>query len=82
MTEDSNQSGGKDYGSGDRYVRAAQVLAAVVSGLTCTSQELNSKYKSNRGAQPAMDAGAVAKPSLQKIRDYQLQVTVLFIDSM
>lgn len=83
MTEDSGQPSGNGDDSGDRYARAAQVLAAVVSGLTCTPEELSLKYKSNRGAQPAMDAGAgmagaVAKPSIQKIRDYQLQVTWVF----
>lgn len=63
----------------DRHARAAQVLAAVVSGLTSTPKELSAKHRSNRGAGPAkagagVVATAAASPAIQKIRDYQLQV--------
>lgn len=81
--------GGKGFASvgnatDDRHVRAAQVLAAVVSGLTSTPKELSSKHRVNRNAGASVTgtgAGAAvstaaAKPAMQKIRDYQLQVTV------
>lgn len=69
----------------DRHARAAQVLAAVVSGLTSTPKELSSKHRANRSAAASASgtgsgAGAstaAAKPAVQKIRDYQLQVTLM-----
>ncbi|CAM9648793.1 unnamed protein product, partial [Laminaria digitata] len=65
----------------DRHARAAQVLAAVVSGLTSTPKELSAKHRSNRGAGPAKAgaevATAAASPAIQKIRDYQLQALLL-----
>lgn len=68
----------------DRHARVAQVLAAVVSGLTSTPKELSAKHRSNRGAGPtkagAEVAAAAASPAIQKIRDYQLQVRdLLFV---
>lgn len=78
-------NGGGDKDHHERHARAAQVLAAVVSGLTSTPRELGSKHRANRsgGASGtgAKESGAgaslaAAKPAVQKIRDYQLQVTL------
>lgn len=83
----TNEGGHAD--DDDRHVRAAQVLAAVVSGLTSTPKELGSKHRANKSARASAStsgagvaesgAGAstsAAKPAVQKIRDYQLQVTI------
>lgn len=62
----------------DRNARAAQVLVAVVSGLISTPKELSAKHRANKCARSSgigADAAiALAKPAMQKIRDYQLQV--------
>lgn len=88
----TNTNGDGDTDDHDRDVRAAQVLAAVVSGLTSTPKELSSKHRANRSAGAsasgtgtgtgAAESGAgastaAAKPAVQKIRDYQLQVTLM-----
>ena len=74
-----------DAAEDDRHARAAQVLSAVASGLTSTPKELGSKHRANRstagsgegagGPGATASTAAAAKPALQKIRDYQLQVT-------
>ncbi len=78
-----------DTAEDDRQARAAQVLSAVASGLTSTPKELSSKHRANRGAVGSAEGGAVpgerastagAKPALQKIRDYQLQVTLRLLE--
>lgn len=83
MTDGGVDASSVDHSTDDQQARAAQVLAAVVSGLTATPQDLSSKHRANRSAAGASGgAGAVgvtasavpAKPALQKIRDYQLQV--------
>ncbi|CAN0091694.1 unnamed protein product [Scytosiphon promiscuus] len=75
-----------DHATDDQQARASQVLAAVVSGLTTTPQDLSSKHRANRsaagswGGSGAVEAPAEtvpAKPALQKIRDYQLQALLL-----
>lgn len=77
-SEDDKQPVAVAEAADDRHARAAQVLAAVVSGLTSTPKELSAKHRSNRGAGPAKAgaevAAAAASPAIQKIRDYQLQV--------
>lgn len=79
MTDDGKHPTNKPQGADDCQARAAQVLAAVVSGLTSTPQALGNKHRANRGARSAGtdadSATAVANPAIQKIRDYQLQVT-------
>ena len=77
-------NGDGDTDDHDRHARAAQVLAAVVSGLTSTPKELSSKHRANRSAAASASgtgsgagaSAAAAKPAVQKIRDYQLQVTL------
>lgn len=82
MTDGGKEPASVGHPDDDRHVRAAQVLAAVVGGLTSTPEELSSKHRANRSAGASgtgTGAGATpstvaAKPALQKIRDYQLQV--------
>lgn len=65
----------------------AVVLAAVASGLTASPEELSAKHKLNRGGGVSAAGekvvspearGAVATPAIQKVRDYQLQVSLSF----
>lgn len=84
MTDGGQDDASVGHPTDDQHVRAAQVLAAVVSGLTSTPKELSSKHRANRSAGASMTGAvaraaastAAAKPALQKIRDYQLQVTL------
>lgn len=80
-----------DPAEDDRQARAAQVLSAVASGLTSTPKELSSKHRANRGAVGSVEGTSVpgetatastagAKPALQKIRDYQLQVILRLLN--
>ncbi|CAM9580439.1 unnamed protein product [Ectocarpus fasciculatus] len=65
----------------DHHARAAQVLAAIASGLTSTPSELSAKHRGKRSAGALVEGGgassAAAKPAVQKIRDYQLQALLL-----
>lgn len=90
MTDGAVEASNIDQSTGNQQARAAQVLAAVVSGLTSTPQDLSSKHRANRSAAGSSgEAGAAggpgvaapAKPALQKIRDYQLQVGMLVCSS-
>ncbi|CAM9348633.1 unnamed protein product [Ascophyllum nodosum] len=89
LTDYGRHSSATDDGQADRHARASQVLAAVVSGLSCTPRELSLKHVAKKGSRPATEEppiktsgavgtnGTVAKPALQKIRDYQLQALLL-----
>lgn len=69
----------------DRHARAtALILAAIVDGLTASPDDLSGKHRANRANRAAVppeqatgaEAGArVTTPAMQKVRDFQLQVT-------
>ncbi|CBJ27269.1 expressed unknown protein [Ectocarpus siliculosus] len=69
------------HSTDDQHTRAAQVLAAIVSGLTSTPSELRANHRGRRSAGASVEGGgasaAAAKPAVQKIRDYQLQALLL-----
>lgn len=88
LDDDGKSGGAPSDGGGDRHARAsALVLAAIVSGLTASPEELGAKHRANKKVKTAAAAASgqvtaaagigdsVTTPAIQKVRDYQLQVS-------